>query len=534
MINLLNKMISAAWHRYIFLFGIIGLAAGMLFGTVPTSIPQIILIANWLLEKNFIWKWQQLKTNKFFWILSSLFLLHVFGMLYTENVQRGLDDLRNKIPLLLLPLVFFSTKPLNKKEFRLLFGFFFLSVFVSSISCYLVYMGYTKKIIIDARQASVFMSHIRFSLFIALAIIGLTYAVFREQNRIIKTSCVLSIFWLLFFMYKLEMATGFLCLLFAGDFLIIVFSFKRLPKKISIAFVLALLIVVAFIGGATLKSFQMFDKAQNNKANKILLKTKNGRVYLHDTVFDMAENGNQITININEIELRKEWGKKSQLNFDSTDKKRNPLAFTILRYLASKGFTKDSVGINSLSNNDIINIENGITNYKYSGSIGLVNKWRELVYEYYNYKIGENPSGHSLTMRLEFWKTATFIIYQNPVFGVGTGDIQDSFNTMYENTKSKLDLVWRLRCHNQYLAITVAFGFFGLCIFLIYLFYPAIVLRKKLHYLYWPFFLISILSFVTEDTLETQSGVTFFIFFHTLFLWLASFNDTVLIKKPIE
>jgi hypothetical protein len=527
-------MISATWHRYIFLFGIIGLAAGMLFGTVPTSIPQIILIANWLLERNFIWKWQQLKSNKYFWILSSLFLIHVFGMFYTENIQRGLDDLRNKTPLLLLPLVLFSTKPLNKKEFKLLFGFFFLSVFVSSICCYIVYMGYTKKIIIDARQASVFMSHIRFSLFIALAVIGLIYAVIKEQNHILKTTCAVSIVWLLFFMYKLEMATGFLCLLFAGGFLILVFSFKWFPKKISVSFVLIFLIAIVFIGNKVLTSLQMFDKVQNNKANTLLSKTKNGRLYVHDTVFAMAENGNQITININEVELRNEWGKKSHLNFDSLDKKRNPLAFTILRYLASKGYTKDSIGINTLSNSDIINIENGITNYTYSGSIGLFGKWRELVYEYYNYKIGENPSGHSVTMRFEFWKTATFIIYQNPVFGVGTGDIQDSFNKMYENTKTKLDLVWRLRSHNQYLAITIAFGFIGLLVFLVYLFYPAIVLRKKLHYLYWPFFLIALLSFITEDTLETQSGVTFFIFFHTLFLWLASFKDFVLIKKPTE
>lgn len=156
-------MLSAAWHRYIFLFGLIGLAAGMLFGTVPTSIPQIILAANWLLEGNFKWKWQQLKSNKIFWILASLFFLHVIGMTYTENIQRGLDDLRNKMPLLVLPLILFSTKPLSIKEFKLLFGFFFLSVFVSSVCCYLVYAGFTKKIIIDIQES--FRVYVTYSLF---------------------------------------------------------------------------------------------------------------------------------------------------------------------------------------------------------------------------------------------------------------------------------------------------------------------------------------------------------------------------------
>jgi hypothetical protein len=528
-------MLSALWHRNIFLFGLIGLAAGMLFGTVPTSIPQIILVVNWLLEKDFLRKWKQLKSNKIFWILACLFFLHIFGMLYTENTQRGLADLRNKIPLILLPLIFFSTKPLNKQEFRLLFGFFFVSVFVSSICCYLVYAGYTKKTIIDVRKSSIFMSHIRFSLFIALAIIGLLYTSIKEKNILTKTICFITTVWLLFFMYKLEMATGFMSLIIVGGFLLIVFSFKWFPKKVSLSLIIIIIGATVYITSKAINSLKMFNKLPNHSSNILLSKTKNGRYYMQDTVFEMAENGNLITININEEELRREWNKKSALNFNGVDKKGNSLTFTILRYLASKGFTKDSVGVASLTKIDITEIENGSTNYKYSSvNSGLYGKWRELVYEYYNYKLGENPSGHSVTMRFEFWKISTFIIYQNPIFGVGTGDIQDSFNIMYNQTNSKLDAIWRLRCHNQYLAIGVAFGFFGLIIFLIYLIYPAFKLRKTLHYLYWPFFLIALLSFVTEDTLETQSGVTFFIFFQTLFLRLASFKETSLIKNPTE
>lgn len=519
-------MFPAHWHRYIFLFGLIGLAAGMLFGTVPTSIPQIILAANWLLEKDFSWKWQQLKSNKIFWVLISLFVLHLLGMMYTENVQRGLDDLRNKIPLFVLPLILFSTKPLSYKELRLLFGFFFLSVFVSSICCYLVYAGYTKKVIVDVRSASIFMSHIRFSLFIAFAIIGLIYWSLREQPFVLKITSVLAMLWLLFFMYKLEMATGFLSLIIVGVLLLIIYSLKKLPKTVSALVVIFVLLSSVFIIKQASESFHLFDKTANSSTNILLEKTKNGRPYLQDTVFGIAENGNLITININDEELQNEWNKKSKLPFSGTDKKGNNLRFTILRYMASKGLTKDSVGVNTLNQEDITSIENGNTNYKYNLNSGLKSRWREFVWEYTKYQRGENPSGHTLTMRLEFWKTGSYIVHQNPIIGVGTGDIQDAFNDMYDYTNSKLDLVWRLRCHNQYLAITVAFGFIGLTLFLFYLFYPAIVLRKKLHYLYWPFFLIALLSFITEDTLETQSGVTFFIFFQTLFLWLASFKES--------
>jgi len=35
---------------------------------------------------------------------------------------------------------------------------------------------------------------------------------------------------------------------------------------------------------------------------------------------------------------------------------------------------------------------------------------------------------------------------------------------------------------------------------------------------YLSFFIIAVISFLTEDTLETQAGVTFFAFFNSFFL----------------
>ena len=527
-------MLPAIWHRYIFLFGIIGLAAGMLFGTVPTSIPQIILAANWLLEFDFQRKWQVTKTNKIFWLLLSFFILHMLGMIYTQNYLKGLDDLRNKIPLIVLPLIFFTTYPLNEKEFKYLFKLYFLGVFVSSIYCYLVYAGYTKKNIVDVRNASVFMSHIRYSLFISFAIIGLCYYSVKESKFYNKLLYILIAAWLAFFMYKLDMATGALFLILTTFLLLIFNSFKWLNKTIALSVLGVFLIVASLIISKAYKSLNMYEQTTTNPANIILHKTQSGNTYFHNTQSTVAENGNLINININEDELKKEWNKRSKNNFDSLDNKGNKIRFTLLRYLASKGMAKDSVAVSKLSPEDIDHIENGISNYKYDLHSGLISKWRELVWEYTKFKKGENPSGHSISMRLEFWKTGVYIFNEHPLFGVGTGDIQDSYNHMYEKTNSKLETVWRLRCHNQYLAITVAFGLFGLTVFLFYLLYPAYTLRKTLHFLYWPFFSIAVLSFFTEDTLETQSGVTFFIFFQTLFLWLASAKSTPVFENKKE
>src|ERR1043165_6239467 len=109
-------MLPSSWHRLIFLIGLFGLGAGMLFGTVHTSIPEMVLLGNWLLEGRFREKWTALRGNKVFWVLGSLFLLHLIGLLYTNDLGRGMDDVRIKIPLLLLPLILFSTPPVSKTE----------------------------------------------------------------------------------------------------------------------------------------------------------------------------------------------------------------------------------------------------------------------------------------------------------------------------------------------------------------------------------------------------------------------------------
>lgn len=494
----------------------------MMFGTVPTSIPQIVMAANWLLEGDFKAKWERIRSNKFFWLLVSFYGLHLLGMAYTSQLQSGLDDLRNKLPLLVLPLLLFSTKPLSAREFRILFYFFFGAVLVSSFCCFVVYAGYTKKIVLDARQASVFMSHIRFSLFIAFAITGMLYFLYRETSAMLRLLFALGCVWLFFFMYKLEMATGFICLLIVSSLLLFIYSLFRFRKAVSLAVFIFLAGALSVAGYYAANSLRMYEAEPHQPANRLMAATANGRPYLQDTLFGLAENGNLITININDEELKKEWEQKSALPYSGKDKKGNQLRFTVIRYLASKGLSKDSLAISSLTEADIHNIERGISNFSYARQTGLVTRWHELIWEYTKYRRGENPSGHTLMMRLEFWKTACYIIGRNPWFGVGTGDIQASFDAAYVSLESRLDPSWRLRCHNQYLAVGVAFGLCGLALFLVYLFLPAIRLRHRLHKLYWPFFLIALLSFLTEDTLETQSGVTFFIFFQALFLWLAN------------
>ena len=154
----------------------------------------------------------------------------------------------------------------------------------------------------------------------------------------------------------------------------------------------------------------------------------------------------------------------------------------------------------------------------------------KIVWEINSYLQGENPSGHSTTQRIEFWKASVMIIKENFFFGVGTGDVKNVFSEQYEKINSPLTKYFRLRSHNQFLAIGTAFGFFGIIWFLLALFYPLLKKKNRIDYFYVTFFIIAILSMITEDTLETQAGVTFFAFFNCLFLFARKENTNKTLK----
>jgi len=176
-------------HRKIFLFGIFLLVASLPFSKITLSISQLILFGNWLLEGNFKSKWQQIKSNKVFWIVASMFLIHLLGLFFTTNFDYAIKDLRIKIPLLILPLIFATTEPINKKTLTYLLltfiGFLFIYSLISLY--YLIF-----KPITDIRQISPFVSHIRLSLMIDFSILLAFY---------ITSKKLISIKWINYFLY---------------------------------------------------------------------------------------------------------------------------------------------------------------------------------------------------------------------------------------------------------------------------------------------------------------------------------------------
>ena len=215
-----------------------------------------------------------------------------------------------------------------------------------------------------------------------------------------------------------------------------------------------------------------------------------------------------------EEELRSEWKKTSTIPYDSLDKKGQVISFTLVRYMASLNLRKDSVDFQKLSKTDIENVENGIATIEETKT-GLFARIDGIKFQLYH---SGNPNGHSLLQRLQYWKTGIEIIKKNWLFGVGTGDVQLAFDTQYSIDNSTLKPENRLRAHNSYITSWVSFGILGIVSFLWMILNFSIYHWKKCNFLPLMLILVAASTFLLEDTLETQTGVTFFAFFYGLFM----------------
>jgi hypothetical protein len=210
--------------------------------------------------------------------------------------------------------------------------------------------------------------------------------------------------------------------------------------------------------------------------------------------------------------LKIEWNKLSKIPYDSLDLRKQHLSQTLERYLISKNLPVRGDGVKKLSNEDIDYIQKGFADIRETKT-GMAARLFGVRYEIQN---NLNPNGHSILERIEYWKNASAIIKNNWLFGVGTGDVNDEIQSMYERRHSPLNKDRRHRAHNSYLTFWTAFGVLGLIYFIaMQLEFFRFQWRKK-NLLGVFFIAIAGITFLFEDTLETQMGITYFSFFYAL------------------
>jgi hypothetical protein len=481
----------------------------------------IILVFIWLTD-NGIKRIPNLTGSKKAVLITCIaYFIHIIWMINTSNIPKGALELKIKLPMLIFPLVIGLSKPLNRFEMKIVISSFIAGVVTSSIAGLVIKSWIASSMITETREISAFISHIRLALMTDLAIFGAAwYFILDFRTKEVKKYFYLfAALWLTVFLFILLSITGiiiFFVILYL-TMIYLVFSLRKVfLKYVVLLFSFISIFLVSLYINIEIRSFYNPGSTYPFPPEQ---KTANGNPYQHYIERRDIENGHLVWFYINEKELKNEWRKRSPYQYDSTDKMGQELRFTLIRYLTSMGLRKDSIGIASLAAGDVNNIENGITNRLFTLRKPIKSKIYEVIWQIDYYHNGGNPSGHSVTQRIEYLKTGWEIFKRNFFFGTGTGDLSDEFKLQYLNDNSALRPQYRHLTHNQYLTFLGSFGIIGFVIISLSLVIPAFVNRSFRSFLFFVFSVVMILSMLGEDTLETHTGVSLFAYFYSLFIF---------------
>jgi len=544
--------------RYNFYFGLALMLASLPFSKFMVSIGQWWLTGAWVLERLDIQKiqifykehtrsrfyvlivpysfllifegigrgFQEFFKNKPAMIFASIFLIHIAGLIFTVDFQYALKDLRTKIPLFILPIFLSTSEAINRKTF-----YRFMLIFIFSL--FIVTLFNAWKVInhdyVDIRDISHHVGNIVFGLLICLSIFSSGYLIIKRDTfpGIIKIPLFIILIWSMIYLVITQSMTGLSITILTFLLLLPVLIFRRKNKWLKVVLIILIFAVtggIIFYLQRVVHDYYQADTVDYHKLEKV---TSRGNPYVHDPFHKQTENGHYLWLYIQWEELRKSWNTRSKIPFDGNDLKGQPVKFTLVRFLTSKNERKDADAVQRLSDQEIYAIETGVANNLYIQKFSIRGRIYEFLMGYENYKQSGNPTGSTIMQRLEFWKASLGLIKDNWLYGVGTGDMNIAFQQQYEKMHSKLSPDQRWRSHNQYMSICIGFGVFGLIWFLFAIFYPAIATKRFDDYFFLAFLIIAMIAMLTDDTIESQMGVTFFAFFYCFFLFSRKEKESI-------
>jgi O-antigen ligase len=395
--KVMNTIDRSAFHTILATIALCGLLCGMVLSRVLLSVSMIVLVANALVSPRRIEYFNFFISEKALWLPVLAFVQVLISLLFTSDLNNGMQWLLIKLPFLLLPFGFCSLIHVKKNYINRVLSFFVLVISASSI--YVLIHYYLDKESVNYWQGDVMYtpySHIRYSLIVCMAIFTSVYIFINEVSKFRYVFIVMAL-WLLVFLHFLAVRSGLVAFYLATLFLTVYYIVKH-KKWIE---------GISFLGGLILLPALAF------------------------------------------------------LLVPTFQQKLDYVQYDIKQFIAT---------------GDASNLSDGQRLF-------------------------------SLQMGWQVFK-------ENPLFGVGAGDMIAEMNRKYEHHQN-IEPSKRLP-HNQWLWTAVSGGLLGVLLLMGALILPIWFLRKKWNAYFIAFLWVAHSSMLTEATLESQIGVALYLIFYLL------------------
>jgi len=513
------------WKENLYLLSLCAFLVALPTSVAFISCTSVALLIVWLLTGDYKTKWNRLIQNRSALLLMSIPAVYLAGLCFTHHFSLGIQEFNKSLPWFIFAFVLGSSPPVTYKNTRRLLSIYILAVAIAAAVALFKFIFTDTFHFFDFRLVT-WVDHIPFSYQIAFAIWIVFYFIYHENHAWYqKILLILLSIFLIITLLSLKSFTGYLY--FGAISLTALFLFIRKTKKreIKITFsglAILLLVLPIYYGYYCVQKF--YDVTEYN-ANEIELFTKNGNRYHHNFEDKTKENGHYVGLFICEEELVPLWNAHSRKQYNSTTSDGYPLSSVILRYMTSRGVTKDAEGFAQLTPKDMENIEKEVTNYIYADNkLAIYPRIYEIIWEMDLYRMGKNPNGKTLAQRIEQAVLAIKIIKKHPWFGVGLGNNPQAYDEAIMQSASKLAPQQTGSSHNQYLNYLIRFGIVGTVYILGVLFLIFIKGRKNNAFLLTLFFVGMLAANLGEANWETFMGLNFFAFFICFLMWNAPKN----------
>jgi len=484
------------------------------------SAVSIAGLVNWILGGDIFKKLGVLSHRREILVLLLLFGMYLLWLFNTSDLEGAVHELKIKLPLLFFPVVIGSSFTITKRHLHLLLFSFIAGCAVAVSAGYLALAGLLPVEVDDSRDLALFVQAIRLSVLLNFGIFSAFWLSLDRQTGSMSLRVLLAATAMVmaFFLFNLLSVTGVVIFMILLGGTGLHMAMKGEHRKTGIVLSVTAAAIMAASVFILISTWESLHNPDDSDSNGLRSLTLSGNHYAHYPEETYLENGHLVWINVCEQELRTEWNRRSSVSYDSLDKAGNELRVTLIRYISYLGYPKDSVAVSILTINDIKNIERGFANPLYARPGKPAAKAYELAWQADRALKGANPSGHSVTQRLEFYRTAIGIIKNNPWTGTGTGDVRNAFIDEYRINGTPLTDDYRMRSHNQYLSFAVTFGIPGLLMALSLMIIPWLMSPRRREYLFVVFISIIFMTMFNDDTFSSFTGTTFFSYFYTLLL----------------
>ena len=479
----------------------------------------LLILAGWI-EDSWQNKSERIKSRKLILFIPAIFIIYLISALIFRKGETALYDLRKSLFFLILPLAFLSGKEITSRQKQNIIFFFILSVFVAAIYAFLNWKIVNRHHYLNIRNASL-ITHIRFSFQLILAIWFILFLIYK--NPVLLSSKWLPVFVstaivITGFLFLQQSLTGIVAFISSVIFVLFIVSVKTEGKKKFALLIFIVLIIILPVLYVARIAYPFYHPEKIDR-NSLPETTARGNPYHYDFDNKLIENGKYVYLYVCEKEMREEWNKRSALKYDSLDQYGYSIKSTLVRYLTSKGLTKDAAGVNALTDQDISNIQNGISNYLFEKKKwSLFPRIYKSVWQFYVYTKLGYVNNQSLSQRIEFSKAAISIIRSHFWFGVGAGNWKEAFYNAYKKMNSRLSENYYASSHNQYLNYLVKFGITGFLFIMFFLIYPVIISKRYLDPLFAIFIVFMFVANFADSNFESHMGSSFFVFFYCFFL----------------